>query len=87
MTILRTLFLAVAASAVLSSGAAASPWGIAAHPMKSYEWNHIDKEVAMMREAGITMLRTDLQFSRVARAKGSYDFSACDALLAKLDGT
>ncbi|WP_288592413.1 glycosyl hydrolase [uncultured Victivallis sp.] len=87
MTILRTLFLAAAASAVLSSGAAASPWGIAAHPMKSYEWDHIDKEVAMMREAGITMLRTDLQFSRVARAKGSYDFSACDALLAKLDGT
>lgn len=55
--------------------------------MKSYEWDHIDKEVAMMREAGITMLRTDLQFSRVARTKGSYDFSACDALLAKLDGT
>ncbi len=61
-----------------------SPWGICSHIPKGYEYQNLDKVIKIMREAGITSVRFDLQFSRIAAQKGSYDFSVYDEVVAKL---
>jgi len=85
MKLLHLLFAAALTAAAVPSHADASPWGIAAHPHSEMEWKNIDKELSMMRDAGMTSLRHDMKFSQVARKKGEYDFSRYDELLAKLD--
>lgn len=85
MKLLHLLFAAALTAAAVPSYAAGSPWGIAAHPHSEMEWKNIDKQLGMMRDAGMTSLRHDVKFSQVARKKGEYDFSRYDELLAKLD--
>ena len=84
MTMTRYLSSALLAAA-LWCGAADSPWGIAAHPHSEMEWKNIDRQLDMMRKAGITSLRHDVKFSNIARKKGVYDFRRYDELLEKLD--
>lgn len=74
-----------AALALPALRAGDSPWGIAAHPHSEMEWKNIDRQLGMMREAGMTSLRHDMKFSGIARKKGEYDFRRYDELLARLD--
>ncbi len=65
----------------LLSGApvmAESPWGICSHAPKGYEYQNLDKVIKLMQEAGITSVRFDFQFSRVAAQKGTYNFEVYD---------
>ena len=61
-----------AALALPALRAGDSPWGIAAHPHSEMEWKNIDRQLGMMREAGMTSLRHDMKFSGIARKKGEY---------------
>ena len=85
MTHFKHLLTVGIAAAALWCGAADSPWGIAAHPHSEMEWKNIDRQLDMMRKAGITSLRHDVKFSNIARKKGVYDFRRYDELLEKLD--
>ncbi|MBS1370199.1 MAG: cellulase family glycosylhydrolase [Lentisphaeria bacterium] len=76
---------ALCLAAALACIAADSPWGIAAHPHSEMEWKNIDRQLGMMRDAGMTSLRHDMKFSGIAKKKGQYDFSRYDELLEKLD--
>lgn len=75
----------VTATAGASSEGSPSPWGIAAHPLSQKESENRDRQQRMMTEAGITALRTDMGFSRIAKKKGEYDFSAHDELLERME--
>ncbi len=82
----KTIFMAAALFAAAGYAAAAdSPWGICCHPHSKMEWQNIDKQFKMMRDAGMTSFRHDMKFSWIARTKGAYDFDSYDKLLAKAD--
>ncbi len=65
--------------------AEASPWGISCHPHSPMEWQNIDKQFGMMRDAGMTSFRHDMKFSWIAAKKGEYNFKSYDELIAKAD--
>lgn len=81
----KTLAAAVLLGTAVICAGTDSPWGIAAHPHAAKEWENIDRQLGMMRDAGMTSLRHDMKFSRIAAKKGQYDFSSYDELLEKLD--
>ena len=79
----KTLAAAVLLGTAVICAGTDSPWGIAAHPHAAKEWENIDRQLGMMRDAGMTSLRHDMKFSRIAAKKGQYDFSSYDELLEK----
>ena len=81
----KTLAAAVLLGTAVICAGTDSPWGIAAHPHAAKEWENIDRQLGMMRDAGMTSLRHDMKFSRIAAKKGQYDFNSYDELLEKLD--
>lgn len=55
-----------------------SPYGVCAHISRGGEHQIAQKEMAVMKEAGIKWVRTDFDWSGVERKEGQWDFSYLD---------
>ncbi|OGV67131.1 MAG: hypothetical protein A2283_18285 [Lentisphaerae bacterium RIFOXYA12_FULL_48_11] len=55
-----------------------SPYGVCAHISRGGEHQIAQKEMAVMKEAGIQWVRTDFDWSGVERKEGQWDFSYLD---------
>ena len=57
-----------------------SPYGICAH-LNRWEFDRMPQELELMKQAGIRHVRTDLDWNRVEKIKGSWNFERWDALV------
>ncbi|MBS1370505.1 MAG: hypothetical protein HPZ91_11175 [Lentisphaeria bacterium] len=76
------LFLAAgfAGFAAERPGVTGSPYGACAH-LNRWEYPEMRQELRMMKEAGIGLDRTDLDWKQVEPEKGRWDFSKWDSIL------
>ena len=63
-----------------SPGTTDSPYGACAH-LNRWEFPEMKQELRMMKEAGIGLDRTDLDWAQVEPDKGKWNFSRWDAVL------
>lgn len=59
------------------------PYGICAHISRSGERPHIDKTLSAAKDAGISWIRTDLDWDGMEFQKGKWKFSHIDSMLEK----
>lgn len=60
-----------------------SPWGVAAHPLRTCEWENIDLAFSYVKAAGIKWLREDFCFTRICKPDNRFHFEKYDALIEK----
>lgn len=59
-----------------------NPFGVCAH-LSRWEYDCADAELQLMKQAGISIFRTDFDWGRVEKEKGKFDYSMWDSLVAK----
>ena len=64
----------------LAGAASANPYGICAH-VGGHEWATRDKSFALMKEAGITYVRTDFAWAGIQRNADAWSYEKLDALM------
>ncbi len=86
--------LSAALLAVLSMNAAParpdgptakSPYGVHSHVTRNDEHPFLDREMELMREAGIRWLRTGFVWASIERREGRRDYANCDAVVARAE--
>ena len=61
-----------------------NPYGVGAH-LTRWEFNEADKELSMMREAGMSICRSGVEWGKIETGKNQYNFQVMDSLVSLAD--